>query len=645
MKKVLIVEGESHIALDLQRLLSAAAYKICGIADNFEDALRITDKDCPDIALIDISLNGPRTGIDLGRRLAEISIAFIYISENFQESVLEKARSTQPYGFLIKPFRERDLLLMMDVTLYRLQNSHLARQHKEQALEKSLNDLLSSGTDWKEKALAMVRSLQTFISFDCLSIRPEDRPAFLDDGVMFIRKGYDNYKMLEKQDFLELLQLSAKDVLDGTNDKIVEPGIYCGKKFEDMDRRNPIRKMLTGILELESAMYSPVFTIKGRVIHFMFYTRKPDGYNLEHQKLLDLVRWPLSALIDSILELKNKKVQPTDGPPSLASEGLPTVKISFDGIVGDSPAMIEVLDHVTVCAPLDTSVLILGESGTGKERVARSIHQLSTRRNHPLVTVNCASLPATLIESELFGHEKGAFTGAVDKRKGKFEAADKGTLFLDEIGEMPVEMQVKLLRVLQEREFERLGGNELIRVDVRIIAATSRDLEREVKGGKFRLDLFYRLCVYPIVVPPLHERGDDILLLAAHFVQRFARKFNKNFKGLSTEATGQLRSYTWPGNVRELENSIERSVLQNAGPYIEKISIFSANQSLLESAVSADDKAILSMEDNEKEHILSVLKACKGKVAGSGGAAEYLKLPATTLHSRMKKLGLGKKYT
>jgi transcriptional regulator with GAF, ATPase, and Fis domain len=304
--------------------------------------------------------------------------------------------------------------------------------------------------------------------------------------------------------------------------------------------------------------------------------------------------------------------------------------------------MLEILDHVALCAPLDTSVLILGESGTGKERIARSIHQFSTRKSKPLVTVNCASLPANLIESELFGHEKGAFTGAVEKRKGKFEAADKGTLFLDEIGEMPIEMQVKLLRVLQEKEFERLGGNEMIRVDVRIIAATSRDLENEVREGRFRLDLYYRLCVYPIVVPALRERGEDILLLANHFVHRFGKKFNKEISGFTPEGIRQLMSHGWPGNVRELENSIERSVLHNPGPLINTVSIFSHNKKTEEIPASPPEKTIKSMDDNQREYILSVLKACKGKIGGPGGAAERLKMPATTLHSRIKKLGLTK---
>ncbi|HEY4289876.1 MAG TPA: sigma 54-interacting transcriptional regulator [Puia sp.] len=642
MKRVLIVEDESLIAYDLQLILIRAGYHVCGTADTVEEALRLIQRGKPDIVLIDIFLNGILTGIDLGHRLAAVNQAFIYLSANFQESVLEKAKTTQPYGFLVKPFREKELLIMMEVILYRLENSNQTRLYKERALENALISLMDTPDGWKDKAEAMVSSLQTFIPFDCLSIRPEDRPEFLDDGILFIRKGYDKYKLLEKDQFLEMLNLSAKQVLDSTSNQVVEPGIYTGSKFEQMDRQHPVRKMLTGLLELNSALYFPVFTTKGKIIHFMFYSRKREGFTAEHQRLLDLVTRSLGTLIGSIMQQKNGKTATSTGHSFLPPGRAAAIKASFDGIVGNSPVMLEILDHITVSAPLDTSVLILGESGTGKERIARSIHQLSSRKSNALVTVNCASLPANLIESELFGHEKGAFTGAIEKRKGKFEAADKGTLFLDEIGEMPLEMQVKLLRVLQEREFERLGGNEIVRVDVRIIAATSRNLEKEVKEGRFRLDLYYRLCVYPIVVPPLRERGEDIILLANHFVERLAKKFNKDINGLSSEATRQLMSHDWPGNVRELENSIERSMLQNTGPFMNKILIFSHNKNPEEIPGAPPEKAIKSMDDNEREHILTVLRACNGKIGGAGGAAEYLKIPATTLHSRIKKLGLRK---
>jgi len=373
----------------------------------------------------------------------------------------------------------------------------------------------------------------------------------------------------------------------------------------------------------------------------MFFSRKPDGFSIEHQKLLSLINHFLSALTENILYASPAR---NEREKELLAKKQNTANKAyhFNGIIGNSHVMLAVLDHIALSAPLDASVLILGESGTGKERVAKSIHQLSSRKNGPLVIINCASLPIHLMESELFGHEKGAFTGALEKRKGKFELAEKGTIFLDEVGEMPIEMQVKLLRVIQEREIERLGGNEVIKIDVRIIAATSRNLEKEVKNGNFRLDLYYRLCVYPIIIPPLRQRGSDILLLTDHFVQHFSAKFARTIIGLTTEAKKQLQTYPWPGNVRELENSLERSVLLCRGNQITQISIFTYDKEGDEPAEKANNSPSLSIDDNAREHILSVIRKCNGKIGGQGGAAEQLGIPASTLHSKMKKLGLKK---
>ena len=238
---------------------------------------------------------------------------------------------------------------------------------------------------------------------------------------------------------------------------------------------------------------------------------------------------------------------------------------NFEEIVGTSPLLKHVFRQVSQVAPTDTTVLVLGESGTGKELIARAIHHQSPRRGRILVKLNCAALPAQLIESDLFGHEKGAFTGAIDRRIGKFELAQGGTIFLDEIGEMPLELQAKLLRVLQEREIERVGGKGPILVDVRVIAATNRSLETEVNEGRFRLDLYYRLSVFPLLLPALHERREDIPLLAHHFAKKFCRKMGKPFRGISEPAMHELMAYSWPGNIRELENVIEQAVILNDG--------------------------------------------------------------------------------
>jgi len=291
-----------------------------------------------------------------------------------------------------------------------------------------------------------------------------------------------------------------------------------------------------------------------------------------------------------------------------------------------------VFDHLSLVAPSDTSVLILGESGTGKERIATSIHQLSPRKRKPLIRVNCATLPANLIESELFGHEKGSFTGATDKRIGRFEQADGGTIFLDEIGEMPVELQVKLLRVLQEKEIERIGGQSSIKINVRIIAATNRNLEKEVAEGRFRLDLYYRLNVFPLLLPPLRDRKEDIPALVQHFIRQYNQKTGKKITGLSAQALSSLLGYHWPGNIRELEHLIERSVLLTKGSLIEDIVLLNTGQT----AVPPEEQRIKTIDENERDHIIAVLKKCNGRIWGAGGAAEVLSVPPTTLNSKKK---------
>jgi Transcriptional regulator containing GAF, AAA-type ATPase, and DNA binding domains len=305
----------------------------------------------------------------------------------------------------------------------------------------------------------------------------------------------------------------------------------------------------------------------------------------------------------------------------------------FEGIVGNSRLLLNVFDHISKVAPFDTTVLIQGESGTGKERIADCIHHLSSRKSRALVKVNCATLPATLIESELFGHERGAFTGAVARRTGKFEQADGGTIFLDEIGEMPPDLQVKLLRVLQEKEIEPIGGRSSVKVDVRVVAATNRNLERDVREGRFRLDLYYRLNVFPIVLPSLRERVEDIPALAHHFIDIYSRSSGKSITGLSDKVLNSMMAYSWPGNIRELEHLIERSVLLAQGSIIDEISL---------PVLHMQDIRIKTIQENERDYIVTVLKKCNGKIWGSGGAAEMLDVPPSTLKSKMKRLGIRK---
>jgi transcriptional regulator with GAF, ATPase, and Fis domain len=312
-------------------------------------------------------------------------------------------------------------------------------------------------------------------------------------------------------------------------------------------------------------------------------------------------------------------------------------------IVGDSPCMQKIFRLIAQVAPSDSTVLILGETGTGKELVARAIHNNSPRKNKLMVKVNCAALPANLIESELFGHERGSFTGATERRVGKFELANNGTLFLDEIGEMPLELQVKILRALQEKEIERVGGKSTIKVDVRIIAATNRDLDKEMAEGRFRSDLYYRLNIFPINLPALRERRADIPLLASHFILCFAKKIGRKIETLSCRAMQELVGYDWPGNIRELEHLIERSILLTSGDTIKQIHLPSPKQI----AVTNSSVAVLNLktiDDNERDHILEILKYCRGRISGEGGAAEILDVPSSTLNSKIKRLGIQRKH-
>jgi len=307
---------------------------------------------------------------------------------------------------------------------------------------------------------------------------------------------------------------------------------------------------------------------------------------------------------------------------------------NFEEIVGQSDAIQTVFDAVDQVAATDTTVLVQGETGTGKELVARAVHNRSRRADRMLVKVNCAALSSDLIESELFGHERGAFTGATKQHTGRFELADGGTLFLDEVGELPMATQAKLLRVLQEQEFERVGGSETISVDVRILAATNRDLEADVEAGRFRSDLYYRLNIFPIDVPPLRERAGDVPRLAHHFIDKFAARTGKTVQAISAGALAVLDRYNWPGNVRELANIVERAVI------LTRDEVIRAEHLSIQGEGTLGRGRFLSLEEAQREHIIDALERTGGTVGGNEGAAQLLDINRTTLLSRMDRLGI-----
>lgn len=309
---------------------------------------------------------------------------------------------------------------------------------------------------------------------------------------------------------------------------------------------------------------------------------------------------------------------------------------AFCGIIGRSPSLLRTLEDVRTVAPTDSTVLILGETGTGKELIAHAVHQFSRRQNRCFTKVNCAAIPSGLLESELFGHERGAFTGALTRKIGRFDLAHEGTLFLDEIGDIPLELQPKLLRVVQEQEFERLGSIQTVRVNTRLVAATSRDLSKMVEDGQFRSDLYYRLNVFPVRVPPLRERAEDIPLLVEYFVEKFADRMNKNVEIIPSETVEKLVDHPWPGNIRELQNFVERSVILSSGRTLR------APISELGRVPIHGDLSLATLEEAERAHIIDALQRSKWLVGGPRGAAVRLGLKRTTLAYKMKKLGISR---
>ena len=390
---------------------------------------------------------------------------------------------------------------------------------------------------------------------------------------------------------------------------------------------------------ISSLCYVALTTARHRLGALAFASKQCAAYNAADVDFLQLVANQVAVAVENALafdcieKLKEKLTR-----EKIYLEEEIRTEHNFDEIVGESTALRRVLKEVETVAPTDSTVLIRGETGTGKELIARALHQLSPRRDRTFVKLNCAAIPTGLLESELFGHEKGAFTGAITQKVGRFELAHQGTLFLDEVGDIPPELQPKLLRVLQEQEFERLGSARTIRVDVRLLAATNRDLGQMAANGQYRSDLYYRLNVFPVALPPLRERREDIPRLVRHFAQKVARRMGRQIETIPSEAMDALVAYLWPGNVRELENVIERAVILSPGETLH------INLGDLKNAVQAETPAgaAVTLADAERDHIISVLRETGWMLGGPNGAAARLAMKRTTLQSRMKKLGIAR---
>lgn len=625
IENVLIVEDEYIVANDLTIILENAGYQVCGTADTVESAIIAIEKLSPTWVLLDIFLQNNQMGTELAPLLHQKGIGFIYISANTNQSILEIAKSSQPYGFLVKPFRVNDLLIMLDIARSRHEISLQFAAQREFLLLQQVRSLTESGTPAQDKLANLPTAFQSLIPFDYLAFRYQASESLSAVAGSFYRIGFDEYKILPIVADLpyDLFLLTEKN----ENATLIE-------LISDLQQNQ------TSSLEirynLKTGLQFHCRTNEGQ-LDLAFFNKNTDAYDHSHISMLYKTDKSILKAFGMLQADQDKNKQQRRARRNIP---LPTAT-KFDGVYGNSAALLHVLDNIELVANTPASVLILGESGTGKEKVAHNIHRLSSRAQSAFVTVNCAAVPAELIESELFGHEKGAFTGAVEKRIGKFELAHQGTLFLDEIGELPLAAQVKLLRVLQERQFEPVGSNKMIKVDIRIIAATNRNLEKAVSDGLFRLDLFYRINVYPIQLPPLRDRKEDIPLLAEHFLIKSAASMSRNeIPVLSPEALKQLSEYNWPGNIRELEHLMERTLIKTRHAIVNHIEIPETTQEKVKFASVATPKKTL--EQMEKEHILLVLNSCKGKITGINGAAQILALPPSTLTSKMKKLGISK---
>jgi DNA-binding NtrC family response regulator len=640
--KILIVEDQFIEANDLKIILEKAGHRVLGIAKSVDQAIALLEIEKPQIVLLDIFLKGDRTGIDLAKTLTRENIPFIYLTANSNESTFESAKATNPYGFLVKPFREKDILAALDIASYRHKQMAELMRRQEGWLSNLLTNIVQENGEPDQKLLQFAKAFKPVIYFDYMVIDlriDQDGPSSV---YAFHRLNYDDYEMTSGWSFLKQIESSLPDLNIFRRRFIQQPGISIvnGNDFFEMTRSDMLSEKLVQLYGLKSGLLIPLHTDKKAQASITLFSRQPDTYKPEHLELIEPLNAQMTTVIKNIEKQKAKQTSNLRSPAQKAGES--SIASPFPEIVGKSPRLLQVLDQISQVAPFETTVLILGETGVGKEGIAQAIHHMSGRKLKQFIKINCAAIPASLVESELFGHEAGSFTGATDQRIGKFEQAQGGTVFLDEIGEIPLEIQSKLLRVLQEKELERIGGRTTIKIDVRIIAATNRNLYQEVAAGKFRIDLYYRINVFPLKLPPLRERPEDIPLLADYFLQKNIHLSAGKIKKFSPEMMQRLIHYAWPGNIRELQHLIERHILITPTDIISSVEF--PEENFTADAQENNGDQFKTIADLDREHILAVLKKCNGKVSGKGGAAEILKIPSTTLTSKMKKLGITWKY-
>ena len=505
----------------------------------------------------------------------------------------------------------------------------------EKSTQLEIINAMHTQRSWEMRLLSVAQILKKTIPCDLITFSMiGERFGKVNYGYEQI--GTDEIRSIGIETFLKMTHLSTDDFKSYFIDSIPKaPTILNDEAYAGEIEKYAVKRKINQVFKVKSSM-SFLLEVDGEPFYIAFYSKQKNPYQKRHISLFEslhsafVLAMEKLLLFEEVLHL-NKLLKEEK---SYLKEEVDQ-QYKFSEMIGHGLKMQQIFEKVKLVMDTDTNVLVLGETGTGKELIARALHNQSARKDKPLIKVNCASLPKELIESELFGHEKGAFTGAVGQRIGKFELAQGGTIFLDEIGELPLELQPKLLRAIQEKEIERLGGHHTLKVNARIIAATNRDLEEEVEKGRFRADLFYRLSVFPIELPPLRDRVEDIEPLAQYFVKRNCEKLGKPNIDISKKAINELTSYSWPGNVRELEHVIERSVLLSEAKTLHLAMTKPPKRSNTPKVF-----VFKTLQQAETELLLETLRRCNGKVRGKGGAASVLDIPPTTLEYRMKRAGI-----
>jgi formate hydrogenlyase transcriptional activator len=523
----------------------------------------------------------------------------------------------------------------------------VARREQERSLQLNINNALLSIKQREPLFRAVAEELSRVVPFEYFGIRVQ-RPgqgkayqAFAE----FSRRGPDQLLITLDPDRHNDDDDADQDIYRQLTDFMQAPGIYTGADFHALAVRYPRMRHVYETYGTRAMLIVPVWQRPDSAAVFMLAHSDPTAFRPEDLNTVQVLMPQIALALENLFafeQIEELRAQVEQERTYLMDEINTTASYgaSSGTFVGSGPAMQQTLLRISQVAPTDTTVLVMGETGTGKELVARALHNASPRHARALIKLNCAALPAQLIESELFGHEKGAFTGATERRVGKFELADGGTIFLDEIGELPLDLQAKLLRVLQEKEFERIGGTQVVRSNARIIAATNRVLTEEVAAGRFRADLYYRLNVFPIQLTPLRERPEDIEPLVRHFLEQLSKRLGKPRRQLRPSDLAALQAYAWPGNIRELEHVLEQAIIVSQGQWLE-FAGFAATPTLGGSTPLAIGPGPLkTLREQERDHILTALQHTGGRVSGPQGAALLLDINPKTLEARMKKLGI-----